>query len=166
MKSMPAFAGALLALTLACQPGPDDADVANADTAPVPTPVAEVEPSVEPAAAAPAPATADLPAAAPAPAAAASPPAAAAPQGEVVYLDVRTPAEFAAGHVKGAVLVPHDQVGARLAELEQYRDRDLVVYCLSGRRSAIAIDVLKSNGFTRLTNGGGFDDLKQRVPVE
>jgi phage shock protein E len=160
MKSMHALAGALLALTLACQPGPDDADDANADTAPAAAPVAEVEPSVEP------PADADRPAAAPAPAAAATPQAAAAPQGEVVYLDVRTPAEFAAGHVKGAVLVPHDQVGARLAELEQYRDRDLVVYCRSGRRSAIAIDVLKANGFTRLTNGGGFDDLKQRVPVE
>ena len=45
-------------------------------------------------------------------------------------LDVRTPEEFAAGHVPGAVNVPHDQLASRLAEVP--KDKDVVLYCQSG----------------------------------
>ncbi|MBS0395911.1 MAG: rhodanese-like domain-containing protein [Proteobacteria bacterium] len=68
----------------------------------------------------------------------------------LVVLDVRTPAEYAAGHVPGAINVPHDQVAARLAELAPYRDKDLVVYCGTGRRAGLALAVLGEHGFTRL----------------
>ncbi len=68
----------------------------------------------------------------------------------LVVLDVRTPEEFAAGHVPGAINVPHDQIEGRLAELAPLRDKDVVVYCKSGRRSALALDVLGKNGYTRL----------------
>lgn len=68
----------------------------------------------------------------------------------LVVLDVRAPDEFAAGHVPGAINVPHDQVEARIAELRGARDRDVVVYCRSGRRSALALDTLARLGFTRL----------------
>jgi rhodanese-related sulfurtransferase len=69
---------------------------------------------------------------------------------DLVVLDVRTPEEFAAGHVPGAVNVPHDQVGARLGELGKFRDKDVVVYCRSGRRSELALSVLEQAGFKRL----------------
>jgi phage shock protein E len=69
---------------------------------------------------------------------------------DLVVLDVRTPEEFAAGHVPGAVNVPHDQVGARLGELGKFRDKDVVVYCRSGRRAELALSVLEQAGFTRL----------------
>jgi phage shock protein E len=69
---------------------------------------------------------------------------------DLVVLDVRTPEEFAAGHVPGAVNVPHDQVGARLGELDKFRDKDVVVYCRSGRRSGLALSVLEQAGFKRL----------------
>src|SRR5512134_1951806 len=65
-------------------------------------------------------------------------------------LDVRTPEEFAAGHVPGAVNVPHDQLANRLAEVP--RDKDVVVYCRSGRRSLIAADILATNGFKRVSH--------------
>jgi rhodanese-related sulfurtransferase len=65
-------------------------------------------------------------------------------------LDVRTPEEFAAGHVPGAVNVPHDQLANRLAEVP--RDKDVVVYCRSGRRSQIAADILATNGFERISH--------------
>ena len=68
----------------------------------------------------------------------------------LVVLDVRTPEEFAAGHVPGAINVPHDQLEGRLAELAPLRDKDVVVYCKSGRRSALALEVLGRNGYTRL----------------
>jgi rhodanese-related sulfurtransferase len=63
-------------------------------------------------------------------------------------LDVRAPEEYAAGHVPGAVNIPHDQIAARLAEVP--KDRDVVLYCRSGRRAAMAGEVLSGNGYTRL----------------
>jgi phage shock protein E len=68
----------------------------------------------------------------------------------VLILDVRTPEEFAAGHVPGAKNIPHDQLPSRLAELAGAKDKDIVVYCRSGRRSEMAIDTLSSQGFERL----------------
>jgi len=65
-------------------------------------------------------------------------------------LDVRTPEEFATGHVPGAVNVPHDQLANRLADVP--RDKDVVVYCRSGRRSQIATDILTMNGFKRVSH--------------
>jgi len=63
-------------------------------------------------------------------------------------LDVRTVEEYVAGHVPGAVNIPHDQVAARLAEVP--KDRDVVLYCRSGRRAGMAGEVLAENGYTRL----------------
>jgi phage shock protein E len=68
----------------------------------------------------------------------------------VVVLDVRTPEEFAAGHVPGARNVSHDQLAGRLGELGDLRDKDVVLYCRSGRRTALAEDVLRRAGFERL----------------
>lgn len=76
-----------------------------------------------------------------------------------VYVDVRTPQEFAEGHVRGAVNIAHDQMDMRYVELEQYRNQRIILYCRSGRRSDSALAVLKSKGFTRVENGGGFDGL-------
>jgi rhodanese-related sulfurtransferase len=63
-------------------------------------------------------------------------------------LDVRTPEEFAAGHVPGAVNIPHDQVAARVTDVP--KDKDVVIYCRSGRRSALAAEALAAKGYTRL----------------
>jgi rhodanese-related sulfurtransferase len=65
----------------------------------------------------------------------------------LVVLDVRTPQEFAAGHIPGAVNIPHDQLPNRLAEIAGAKNKDVVVYCRSGRRSAIALETLSSQGF-------------------
>ncbi len=63
-------------------------------------------------------------------------------------LDVRTAEEFVAGHVPGAVNIPYDQVASRLAEVP--KDRDVVLYCRSGRRVQLAAAVLADKGYTRL----------------
>jgi phage shock protein E len=74
----------------------------------------------------------------------------ATPVPDLLVLDVRTPAEYAAGHLPGARNVPHDQLAARLADLEAFKDRDVVLYCRSGRRSQLAAQTLRSAGFSRL----------------
>ncbi len=66
----------------------------------------------------------------------------------LLVLDVRSTEEFAQGHVPGAVNIPHDQVASRLAEVP--KDKDVVLYCRSGRRTALAAEVLSANGYTRL----------------
>lgn len=88
--------------------------------------------------------------------------------GSLVVLDVRSPAEFAAGHVPGAVNVSHDQLASRLAELEPMRDKDVVLYCRSGRRTLLAEDVLRKAGFAKLMHLDG-DYLAweaQQRPIE
>jgi rhodanese-related sulfurtransferase len=63
-------------------------------------------------------------------------------------LDVRTPDEYAGGYVPDAVNIPHDQLASRLAEVP--KDREVVIYCRSGRRAEIAGQVLATHGYTKL----------------
>lgn len=65
-----------------------------------------------------------------------------------LLLDVRTAAEFAEGRVPGAINIPVQELEARLAELP--RDRELVVYCRSGRRAATASALLREHGYTQV----------------
>jgi rhodanese-related sulfurtransferase len=69
---------------------------------------------------------------------------------DLVVLDVRTSAEFAAGHVPGARNVSHDQLATRLDELTSIRDKQVVLYCRSGRRTLLAEDTLRKAGFSHL----------------
>ena len=72
-----------------------------------------------------------------------------------LLLDVRSAEEFAAGHIPGALNVPHDQAAARLEELQPYRQRGIVLYCKSGRRAGLAAEVLARAGFSRLRHLAG-----------
>jgi phage shock protein E len=68
----------------------------------------------------------------------------------LVVLDVRTPAEYAEGHVPGAINIPHTELAARIGELSGAKAKDVVVYCRSGNRTSQALEVLRGAGFTRL----------------
>lgn len=70
--------------------------------------------------------------------------------GAPVLLDVRTPEEFAAGHLPGAKNIPYDQIPSRIRELKSVQDSEIVVYCRTGRRAGIAIDILSGAGFRKL----------------
>lgn len=67
-----------------------------------------------------------------------------------LILDTRTHEEFAAGHIPGARLVPHDRIDASLATLLPHRDAEIVIYCQSGRRAGLAEAALRERGFTHL----------------
>ncbi len=68
-------------------------------------------------------------------------------------VDVRTPAEFAGGHIEGAVNIPLDSLAQRLDEIPQ--DQPVVVYCRSGNRSATAARQLAQAGYTDIYDLGG-----------
>jgi rhodanese-related sulfurtransferase len=67
----------------------------------------------------------------------------------VKVVDVRTPAEFRAGHVPGAVNIPFDELAQRAGEVGP-GSAPVLLYCQTGRRSAIAAETLRQKGFTRL----------------
>lgn len=68
-------------------------------------------------------------------------------------VDVRTPGEFRAGHIEGALNIPVDDIGGRAGELEP-KDKPVVLYCRTGRRSAHAAGILEKAGFTRVYDLG------------
>lgn len=91
----------------------------------------------------------------------------AVPQQRLLHLDVRTPAEYDAGHVAGTLHIPLDELEQRWQELASYRDQHIIVYCRTGRRSAAAIELLRSRGFDHLENGGGVAQMAARgLPME
>ncbi|HMD68022.1 MAG TPA: rhodanese-like domain-containing protein [Chitinivibrionales bacterium] len=83
------------------------------------------------------------------------------PQGEILVIDVRSKQEYDAGHFSTAINIPHDQIAGRIKEFEPYRHKQIVVYCHSGNRSAIAVSVLRQNGFENVANAGGYDAIKR-----
>ena len=75
--------------------------------------------------------------------------------GGVLVLDVRTPEEYAAGHVPGAINVPHEQVAARVAELAG--GGEIAVYCRKGPRARLAEAALLGAGREHVLHlEGGF----------
>jgi NADPH-dependent 2,4-dienoyl-CoA reductase/sulfur reductase-like enzyme/rhodanese-related sulfurtransferase len=86
-----------------------------------------------------------------------------APAGERPFLvDVRTPPEFADGHIPGAINVPVDELRSRLAELP--RDRQIAAYCQVGQRGYLATRVLLQEGFSAVNVGGGYKTYRLLHP--
>jgi phage shock protein E len=75
--------------------------------------------------------------------------------------DVRTPAEFAEGHVKGSINVPLDRVASELATFQN--KKNIIVFCRSGARSSQAKAILNQHGFSNVINGGTWDYINQFV---
>ncbi len=78
-------------------------------------------------------------------------------------VDVRTPEEFAGGHVRGATNVPLAELRARLGELGAPETAHVAVYCRSGRRSAEAAAVLREAGFRHVRDLGSLEAARTAV---
>jgi rhodanese-related sulfurtransferase len=76
---------------------------------------------------------------------------------DFILLDVRTPEEWADGHIDGATLIPLDELETRAAS-ELPQDADIVVYCRSGNRSAQAADYLVGAVYSHIEDMGGIQD--------
>lgn len=77
-----------------------------------------------------------------------------------LVLDVRTVEEWNTGHSDSAKLIPVNELESRVTEIENYKDKKVVVVCRSGNRAGTAIETLKKYGFTNLTNGGAWENYK------
>jgi rhodanese-related sulfurtransferase len=79
-----------------------------------------------------------------------------------IILDVRTKGEYDRGHIEGAINIPVYQLNDNVQLLKD-KEKPIITCCASGIRSAAAINILKSNGFTRLINGGGWQSLNKKI---
>ncbi len=69
-----------------------------------------------------------------------------------LLLDVRSQAEFDAGHILDARHVPQDQLASSIATLKKYQEKVVIACCESGMRSGAAARLLQAQGFTRVVN--------------
>lgn len=74
-------------------------------------------------------------------------------------VDVRTPEEFNAGSVKGAVNIPLPEVENQISQFQN--KGTIVVFCRSGKRSGQAKAILESKGIKNVTNGGPWQDVEE-----
>ena len=79
----------------------------------------------------------------------------------VVLLDVRTPSEFASGHIENALLIPVQELEQRIGELEPHRNKTIIAYCRSGNRSGVAAGILGNHGYTAVNMEGGILQWKK-----
>jgi rhodanese-related sulfurtransferase len=79
-----------------------------------------------------------------------------------IIIDVRSNGEYAGGHIKGSMNLPVDQLSSNLHKLKD-KNKTIITCCASGMRSAAAKNMLKSNGYTDVHNGGGWSSLQNKL---
>jgi rhodanese-related sulfurtransferase len=78
-----------------------------------------------------------------------------------IIIDVRSPGEFAGGHIKGAKNIPLNEIGAKINEIKKL-NKPVIACCASGMRSSQATSILKQNGVDAI-NGGGWQSLQSKL---
>ena len=73
-------------------------------------------------------------------------------------IDVRSASEYEQAHYPGAVNIPLKEIAHRLNEINEMK-QPIVMYCLSGGRSAVAVSIVKQTGINEVYNGGSIHDL-------
>lgn len=82
---------------------------------------------------------------------------------DYIILDTREKEEYDSGHVPGAILIPYTEIEARAEEELPDKDKLILVYCRSGRRSKIAAEALVRLGYTNIKEFGGIIDWTYEV---
>ncbi|MEK7625912.1 MAG: rhodanese-like domain-containing protein [Patescibacteria group bacterium] len=80
-----------------------------------------------------------------------------------IFVDVREPEEYDKSHVDGAINIPPQQIMDGAKKLANTpKDTEIVLYCISGSRSNVSMNILKSLGFTNVINGINEQQVKAR----
>ena len=82
---------------------------------------------------------------------------------EHIILDTREQDEFDEGHIPGAILIPYTEIENKAEEMLPDKDKQILVYCRSGRRSKIASESLAKLGYTNVKEFGGIIDWPYEV---
>ncbi len=82
---------------------------------------------------------------------------------EHIILDTREQDEFDEGHIPGAILIPYTEIENKAEEMLPDKDKLILVYCRSGRRSKIAAESLSKLGYTNVKEFGGIIDWSYEI---
>ena len=82
---------------------------------------------------------------------------------EHIILDTREQDEFDEGHIPGAILIPYTEIENKAEEMLPDKDKLILVYCRSGRRSKIAAESLSKLGYTNVKEFGGIIDWTYEI---
>ncbi|MHA7600413.1 rhodanese-like domain-containing protein [Alicycliphilus sp. T452] len=80
-----------------------------------------------------------------------------------LVVDVRSPGEFAAGHMAGSINLPLNMLQDAACDILPGRDAPIVLCCVSGARSEMAAQWLRAQGYTQVTNGGSVGAVALRL---
>ncbi len=81
-----------------------------------------------------------------------------------LFLDCREASEYATARIAGTTLIPMGEITGRVAELESYRDSEIIVHCHHGGRSLRVTNWLRQQGFAKAINmAGGIDQWSQVI---
>jgi len=88
-------------------------------------------------------------------------------RGEAVVLDIRDRKEFNEGRITGSLNIPLASLKSRVTELEKYRDKQIIVADKMGQHSAMAVKMLKEEGFDKVVrlSGGIADWRENKLPL-
>ena len=76
-------------------------------------------------------------------------------------IDVRTTEEYASGHIRGSINIPLHDLPANIGKIG--KEKSVILCCASGMRSGSAKNMLKSKGYTKVYNGGGWRSLQSKI---
>ena len=82
---------------------------------------------------------------------------------EHIILDTREQDEFDEGHIPGAILIPYTEIENKAEAMLPDKDKLILVYCRSGRRSKIAAESLSKLGYTNVQEFGGIIDWTYEI---
>lgn len=71
---------------------------------------------------------------------------------EWLLIDVRTPEEYKQGHIPGAINMPHNEINGFVEQLNDAKNKPIIIYCRTGRRATIAMQMLEQKQFLRVTH--------------
>ena len=80
-----------------------------------------------------------------------------------IILDARTQEEYDQGHIPGAIVISHEEIMEKAADVLTDKEQLILVYCRSGRRSKIAAEALVELGYTNIKEFGGIIDWPYEV---
>ena len=83
----------------------------------------------------------------------------------IVLIDVRSADEYASGHLRGAVNIPHDRITEEIGSVAADKSTPVILYCRSGRRAETALNALKAAGYENVSNCGGLEDARLRLDL-
>ena len=80
---------------------------------------------------------------------------------DAVWIDVRSPSEYASGHLQEAASIPFDGIEVGVAQLQLGKDTPIYLYCAVGGRAEVAKNRLEALNYTNVINVGGLEDARK-----